>query len=145
MEGRLTYLVDTSVWLELLLERDRAPEALAFLQATDAAALAATDFAVHSVGVVLTRLRKRELFNRFLADLIEEPAVRVVRLDLADLHEVPGVMAPLRLDFDDAYQYVAAEKHGLTIVSFDSDFDRTELGRKAPGEVTEPPAPPAGP
>ena len=36
------------------------------------------------------------------------------------------------LGFDDAYQYVAAERCGLTIVSFDRDFDRTERGRKTP-------------
>jgi predicted nucleic acid-binding protein len=28
-----------------------------------------------------------------------------------------------------------AEKHDLTIVSFDHDFDRTERGRKTPKEV----------
>ena len=39
------------------------------------------------------------------------------------------------LDFDDAYQYTATEKYGLTIVSFDSDFDRTERGRRTPGEM----------
>ncbi|GAI81133.1 unnamed protein product [marine sediment metagenome] len=39
------------------------------------------------------------------------------------------------LDFDDAYQYVVAEKNGLTIISFDADFDRTEKGRKTPGEI----------
>ncbi len=36
------------------------------------------------------------------------------------------------LDFDDAYQYAVAEKHGLEIISFDADFDRTEIGRKKP-------------
>jgi hypothetical protein len=30
------------------------------------------------------------------------------------------------LDFDDAYQYVVAEKYDLQLVSFDADFDRTE-------------------
>lgn len=39
------------------------------------------------------------------------------------------------LDFDDAYQYVAAEKYDLTLVSFDSDFDQTERGRRTPAEV----------
>ena len=38
-------------------------------------------------------------------------------------------------DFDDAYQYVTAEKYGLTLVSFDTDFDHTEQGRKTPGEI----------
>ena len=39
------------------------------------------------------------------------------------------------LDFDDAYQYVSAEKFGLTLISFDADFDRTEKGRKIPAEI----------
>ncbi len=38
---------------------------------------------------------------------------------------------------DDTYQYTAAEKYTLTLVSFDSDFDRTERGRKMPGEVVK--------
>jgi hypothetical protein len=41
----------------------------------------------------------------------------------------------LHLDFDDAYQYVAAEKHDLTLISFDADFDRTERGRKTPADI----------
>jgi predicted nucleic acid-binding protein len=41
------------------------------------------------------------------------------------------------LDFDDAYQYTAAEKYDLTLVSFDSDFDHTERGRKTPAEVLQ--------
>lgn len=39
------------------------------------------------------------------------------------------------LDFDDAYQYLVAEKHGAEIISFDADFDRTKKGRKMPGMV----------
>lgn len=39
------------------------------------------------------------------------------------------------LDFDDAYQYATALKFDLTIVSFDTDFDRTDRGRKTPGDI----------
>lgn len=39
------------------------------------------------------------------------------------------------LGFDDAYQYTVATKSGLTLVSFDGDFDRTDRGRKAPAEI----------
>jgi predicted nucleic acid-binding protein len=39
------------------------------------------------------------------------------------------------LDFDDAYQYVAAEKSGPVVAGFDGDFDRTERGRKTPAEI----------
>jgi len=36
------------------------------------------------------------------------------------------------LSFDDAYQYVAAEKFGYILISLDSDFDRTPKGRRLP-------------
>jgi len=39
------------------------------------------------------------------------------------------------LDFDDAYQYVAAEKNGLVLVSFDGDLDKTPNGRKTPAQI----------
>jgi len=46
-------------------------------------------------------------------------------------------MEKFKLDFDDAYQYVAAEKYDLIIISFDADFDITERGRKTPKEILE--------
>ena len=39
------------------------------------------------------------------------------------------------LDFDNAYQYAAAEGYDLAIVSFDGDFDRTERGRQTPEAI----------
>jgi uncharacterized protein len=47
------------------------------------------------------------------------------------------VMGEFKLDFDDAYQYVAAEKHDLSLVSFDADFDRTSRGKTTPAELLE--------
>jgi predicted nucleic acid-binding protein len=41
------------------------------------------------------------------------------------------------LDFDDAYQYALAKKYNLEIVSFNSDFDRTDAGRALPEQVID--------
>jgi len=41
------------------------------------------------------------------------------------------------LDFDDAYQYIQAEKHQLQLISFDKDFDNTKIGRKEPSEIVQ--------
>lgn len=59
----------------------------------------------------------------------------MLRLSVQDMEEVATIARRFSLDFDDAYQYVAAEKYGLTIISFDTDFDRTEKGRKTPDNV----------
>ena len=75
-----------------------------------------------------------ELFREFLDDLIR---LRVNTLHLApsNLYGVLDMMSRYSLDFDDAFQYVAAERDDLTIVSFDADFDRTPRGRKTPAQV----------
>jgi uncharacterized protein len=39
------------------------------------------------------------------------------------------------LDFDDSYQYVVARQFGLALVSFDTDFDRTDLERNTPADL----------
>lgn len=44
------------------------------------------------------------------------------------------VMDAHGLDFDDAYQYTAAETHDLTVISYDTDCDRTPRGRKTPSD-----------
>lgn len=71
----------------------------------------------------------------FLDDVFVEGGVTILGLNLEDLRESVSNSQQFKLDFDDAYQYVAAEKYGLTLVSFDADFDRTKLGRKTPEEV----------
>ncbi len=45
------------------------------------------------------------------------------------------LLVDTNIDFDDAYQYSAANRHGLKIVSFDADFDRTTEGRLFPANV----------
>jgi len=57
------YLVDTNVWLEAILEQERAEEARTFLQNTESQQLALTDFSLFSIGVILTRLRKDSLLQ----------------------------------------------------------------------------------
>lgn len=67
--------------------------------------------------------------------MISNVGVKMTTLLARDMEAVINVVQKFNLDFDDAYQYVAAEQYRLAIVSFDADFDRTEKGRKTPGKV----------
>ena len=122
------FLVDKNVWLELLLEQEKATEARQFFRRTEAHVLSITDFTLYSIGVILTRLEMDDAFEDFLSD---SSGVRRIYLETSDLKELLIVRQRLRLDFDDAYQYTAAEKNDLIIVI----FDKTERGRRTPGEV----------
>ncbi len=129
------YLVDSNIWLELLLEQERAEEVAQFLQIVGTDELWITEFTIYSIGIIMTRLNKEEIFEDILSDVLEDSGVKRVCLSIGDLKQVIQVARKFRLDFDDAYQYVAAEKNDLCLVSFDADFDRAEMGRRTPSEI----------
>ena len=70
-----------------------------------------------------------------LEDTFIDGDVSLIRLKPEDSKQLIEVVNQFKLDFDDAYQYLAAELNDLTIVSFDKDFDKTELGRKTPSQI----------
>ena len=129
------YLVDTNIWLERLLDQDHSEEVGKFLQRVSGDRLYLTDFTLHSIGIVLMKLAEAATFRGFVQDVLIDGAVQVVQLQPEDMSRITDTAAKYKLDFDDAYQYAAAEKLDFEIVSFDSDFDRTERGRKSPGEI----------
>ncbi len=129
------YLVDSNVWLELFLDQERSEEVDQFLQIVKADQLWITEFTIYSIGIIMTRLNKNDIFKDFLSDVLEDSEAKRVCLSINDLKRAIQVGQEFRLDFDDSYQYVAAEKNGLCLVSFDADFDRTEIGRKTPSEI----------
>jgi len=128
-------LLDTNVFLEILLRQENAGAAMSLLEKGEEHELFLTDYALHSVGVVLFRRKLHGVFADFVKDVLLGAGLRVVALGPEDLHRVSEVAGRFGLDFDDAYQYAAARRDGLTLVSFDSDFDRTDLARKVPGEI----------
>lgn len=51
------YLVDTNIWLERLLDQARSEEVGQFLAHIPSEQIFISDFAFHSIGVVLGRLK----------------------------------------------------------------------------------------
>ena len=50
-----------------------------------------------------------------------------VLLEQKKYQEVKSISESFNLDFDDSYQYVIAKTYNLLLVTFDSDFDKTDL------------------
>jgi len=134
------YLVGTNVWLERLLDQEQSESVGKFLAQAPPATLLLTDFTLHSVGIALTRLEAKEAFIRFVQDVVIDGGVQIATVHPRQVQRLIDVMDAFKLDFDDAYQYVAAENHHATMVSLDSDFDRTDRGRRTPAELLEPPS-----
>jgi predicted nucleic acid-binding protein len=129
------YLLDTNILLELLLEQEKADEVERFLRSLSPDRLYLSEFTLYSLGIALLRRRYYDVFLRAVEDLFATGGVKLVRSEIEDMRDIVQTAQRFNLDFDDAYQYVTAEKHNLTIVSFDGDFDRTERGRQTPAQA----------
>ncbi|MGY4686187.1 type II toxin-antitoxin system VapC family toxin [Petrotoga sp. DB-2] len=115
------FLVDTNVFLEILLNQDKKDDCKAFLN-NNIENLNITDFSLHSIGVILFRYGKEDIFRRFVEDVM--PNTKLLFLPKELYREVVNVRKILKLDFDDAYQYSIAKYHGLKVVTMDKDFER---------------------
>jgi len=127
--------LDTNLFLEIILGQEKAAEVKALLSETDQHEFFLSDFSLHSIGILLFRRKRHEAFRLFLKDMLLKAGMVMVYLDARDMETVINEAQHFNLDFDDAYQYVTAQKHNLTMVSFDSDFDRTQRGRQTPAQI----------
>lgn len=130
-------LIDTNIFLEIILEQEKAQAARALLATAEPHEFFLSDFSLHSIGLLLFRRRQHEVFYRFLQDMLFNVGINPASLSAEDMESVINAGRRFQLDFDDAYQYAAADKYNLTIVSLDTDFDRTERGKKTPVEVLQ--------
>jgi predicted nucleic acid-binding protein len=128
-------LIDTNIFLEIILQQEKADDAAALLRKAGGHEFFVSDYSLHSIGLLLFRRRLHDIFRKFLSDIRANAGVTLVSISMNDMEAVVNAATMYNLDFDDGYQYVVAEKHGLSLVSFDSDFDRTRRGRKAPSEI----------
>ena len=129
------FLLDTNIWLERLLGQGQAEVAAELLDKLSPSDMCMTDFILHSIGVICNRLKQRDVFIKFVDDVLIYAGVVLVSIPVNQMKRVVEIMDRFGLDFDDAYQYVAAEIEKATIVSFDRDFDKTDRGRLTPMQV----------
>src|SRR5207249_3762703 len=101
------YLVDTNIWLERLLGQAESDEVGQFLDQIPTNQLFITDFAFHSIGVILTRLKRKSALLDFVQDIFVDGPVTLVSLEPQETKDLVDAMDRYHLDFDDAYQYVA--------------------------------------
>ena len=131
------FLLDTNIWLERLLGQAQAEIVGDLLNTLPTEEMCMTDFTLHSIGVICNRLSQRAVFTKFVQDVLIDGGVLLVSLPPEAMQRVEEIMNSFSLDFDDAYQYVAAEREQAIIISFDKDFDKTLQGRQTPTQVVK--------
>jgi len=137
MESQVRYLVDTNVWLERLLDREKSEIASGFFNLIPTEYLFVSDFSIHSIGVILSRLKKPDIFEKFIDDLFVNGQLEQLSLNPVDLSDVISNMKHYKLDFDDSYQFTVVQKYDLTLITFDKDFNAKGIKKYTPDEIIE--------
>jgi predicted nucleic acid-binding protein len=128
------YLVDANVFLELLYKRDRWRECCDYLNKVKAGIIKSyvLHFTLHGISAILG---DPKLVSRFLSEITTWRGLTVIDLSIDEEIVASELANSVGLDFDDGLQYYYAKKAGLQIVSFDRDFDKTDVKRVEPKDA----------
>jgi len=130
----MKYLLDTNIIIEGLLGGKKGEDVKNLFKMVDIFLMAITDLSLHSIGIILFRFKKKDLFFSFIKDTIYN-GMAVLSLEIENFKKLYFFSEKFNIDFEDAYQYAIADKYNLTIISFDKDFDRTERKRIQPVDI----------
>lgn len=129
--------MDTNIWLERLLDQDKSEIVSKFLNTIPLNQIFISDFALHSIGVILSRLNKIDILDMFVNDLFINGLIDQITLDPEDFVDIISNIERFKLDFDDAYQLTISQKYDMTIVTFDKDFNSKGINKMTPEDIIQ--------
>ena len=118
------YLLDINIFLEILLKQEKSEECKKFL-IKNYNKIFISDFSLHSIGVILFKIKKHTIFQEFLEDIISK--IQVLNYPPQAYLTLIKSAKSYDLDFDDLYQYSIAKYYDLQIVTMDTDYKKITL------------------
>jgi len=132
------YLIDTNIFLEVMLSRKRSEECKRLLTMLREGKIKgiATDFTIYSIMILLEKFNRLSELKRFLLSLTAYKGLLIYVLSITDKVRAVEEAKKGKLDLDDALQYVSAlSVKAKAIVSFDKDLDRLKIPRVEPKDI----------
>lgn len=130
------YLIDTNIFLEILLKQEDKEDCKDLLNKIAEGKINAvvTEFTVHGIEGILTE--DSSALEKFLVNITSLVNLKVVGTDLKEEKQILELSKSMEMDFDDTLQYTVAKRENAeAIISYDTDFDKTDLERKEPDEL----------
>jgi predicted nucleic acid-binding protein len=124
-------LLDTNIFLEILLAQPKAQAAQRFINSQQQGSLALSNYSLDGIGLKLYWAKKIDVLEQFGREL-KDAEITILTIEPQDLGALVKNIKKWNLDFDVAYQYTLAQKYSLELVSFDKDFDKTDIVRIEP-------------
>jgi len=129
------YLVDTNIFLEVLLSRGKKEECKKILRTLRDGRKSAivTDFSIHSIIVIMDSLGRLEALKTFLLSLLAYKGLHIYNTTITDEVKAIEITNKQKLSMDDAIQYASAlSTNAEAIISLDRHFDNLKIPRIEP-------------
>lgn len=128
-------LIDSNIIFSLLLEQNDYKETEKLFDAIDHLSLKVQilDFALYSATLNFLRRGKDKEIKQFLEILYSSKNIFIYRPKPSEISE--ALSLKVNLDLDDKLHYYLAKKKNLTLISYDQDFDKTDLKRLTPAQA----------
>ncbi len=129
------YLIDTNIFLEIMLARSKSRECEGFLELIKSGEKKGfvTDFSIHSIIVIMGSYGRKTELKKFLKSLTAYEGLTIYNTSISDEIKAVDISLKTGLDLDDSIQYFAALSTGAKgIVSLDKHFDGLDVKRIVP-------------
>lgn len=129
------YLIDTNIFLEVMLSQAKSPVCEAFLEQVRAGRKRGfvTDFSIHSIMIIMEHHGKKEKLKDFLRSLPAYDGLTIYNTGLSDKVAAIDLSVKTGLDIEDSIQYSAALALDVDgIMSLDKHFDGLDIKRIEP-------------
>src|SRR5262245_32488793 len=105
--SKVRYLIDTNIFVEFLLDQERADESLRIMELIEHGKLEAyvTSFALHSIAVILDQRKEIDLLEKFLDRVIQAKGLQVYQTEPIEEKTINTLIRSIKLDFDDTLHY----------------------------------------
>jgi len=125
-------LFDTNIFLEIFLSQENSELSKSLINNKNLNTIFISDFSLHSVGVILSRKNKSEMFEAFIDDILMSNKFKVLSVSIDKMPNIIKNINLHNLDFDDAYQLTISTIYNLGIVTYDKDFNKIDINSISP-------------
>lgn len=131
------YLIDTNIFLEILLDRENSEDCKLFLKKIEKEGPTAivTGFSLHTIAIIMEKLKSLEDYKIFLETIMGIKGLLLYSTMPSEEIEICDISKKKKLDFDDSLHYFVAKKLSLKLVSYDKHFDGKDIERVEPKDI----------
>lgn len=130
-------LIDTNILLSAILKQGdyiNSRKLLKFIEKYNIE-ITILDFAFYSTCITLSRRKEENLLKNIIDYILRIKNFHLYRATLEEMLEINNLK--INLDFDDKMHYYLTKKKKLKLISYDADFDKTDIKRLTPKEALE--------